>query len=80
MLTMAERKYLLEAVMDAVDGRADVIVHAGMFAEKQTIELAQHAEKCGAAAVSSVPPFFFPSPWKNMKFITKKSPKIPVSR
>lgn len=60
MLTMAERKYLLEAVMDAVDGRADVIVHAGMFAEKQTIELAQHAEKCGAAAVSSVPPFYFP--------------------
>ena len=59
MLTMAERKYNLEQVMKAVDGRADVIANIGLFATEQGIELARHAENLGVAAISSVPPFYF---------------------
>lgn len=59
MLSMEERKYLLEQVMEAVNGRADVIVNIGMFATKHSIELAKHAEKLKVAAISSVPPFYF---------------------
>ena len=60
MLSVKEREYLLEMVMEAVDGRGKVIANIGMFATEQSIELDIHAEKQGVAAVSSVPPFYFP--------------------
>lgn len=59
MLSMDERKYLLEAVAEAVGNRADIIVNIGMFATEHSLALARHAETCGASAVSSVPPFYF---------------------
>ena len=60
LLSAEERRYLTEAVMEAVDGRAEVIVNTGMFATEHGIALARHAEKCGVTAISSVPPFYFP--------------------
>lgn len=60
LLGIEERKKMLEAVMDAADGRADVIANIGVFSTRDGIELAEHAERMGAAAVSSVPPFYFP--------------------
>ena len=60
LLTSEERKQYLEAVMKVVDGRCDVIANIGMFATEHAIELARHAESVGVAAVSSVPPFYFP--------------------
>lgn len=60
LLTPAERKYALEAVLEAVEGKADVIANIGMFATEHGAELAEHAKKAGASAISSVPPFYFP--------------------
>ena len=60
LLSMEERRYLTEAVTEAVDGRADVIVNIGMFATEHGIALARHAGRCGVSAISSVPPFYFP--------------------
>lgn len=60
LLSMEERKYLLETVSEAVDKKADIIVNIGMFATEHSIELAQHAEKKQVSAISSVPPFYFP--------------------
>lgn len=60
MLSVEERKFLLEAVKEAAGEEMDVIVNIGMFATVHSLELARHAEKCGASAVSSVPPFYFP--------------------
>lgn len=60
LLSMEERKYLTEAVTEAVDGRGDVIVNVGMFATEHGITLAEHAQSCGVDAISSVPPFYFP--------------------
>lgn len=60
LLSMEERKEMLEMVMASVAGRVDVIANIGMFATRHGIELAEHAEALGAAAISSVPPFYFP--------------------
>lgn len=60
LLSVEERKYLLEAVKEAAGGQADVIVNIGMFATEHSLELARHAGSRGASAISSVPPFYFP--------------------
>lgn len=60
LLSMEERRFMLEQVMAAVEGRADVIANIGVFATEHGIELAKHAEALGVSAISSVPPFYFP--------------------
>lgn len=60
LLSVQERKYLIDAVTEAACGKADVIVNIGMFATEHSIELAKYAEKKNVSALSSVPPFYFP--------------------
>ena len=59
MMTGDERKKLVEDVIDENRGRLPVIVHIGAISTKNSIDLAKHAEKTGADAVSSVPPFYW---------------------
>jgi len=59
LLSTEERKRVLELVIAVVNGRVDVIANIGVFATEHGIELARHAEETGAAAISSVPPFYF---------------------
>lgn len=59
LLTEEERKNVLETVIKAADGRVPVIAHVGNIGTEKTIQLAKHAEAAGAAAVSSVPPFYY---------------------
>lgn len=59
LLTEQERRAVLETIVKAADGRVPVIAHVGNIGTGKTIELARHAESVGAAAVSSVPPFYF---------------------
>jgi N-acetylneuraminate lyase len=59
MMTPDERKKVVEDVIDENRGRLPIIVHVGAIATKISIDLAKHAEKAGADAVSSVPPFFW---------------------
>ena len=59
LLSMQERKQMLEAVVEAADGKAEVIANIGVFATEHGIELAKHAQKTGVAAISSVQPFYF---------------------
>lgn len=53
-----ERKKSVEIVMDQVAGRIPVIVHVGDVGTAKSIEFARHAERVGADAISSVPPFY----------------------
>lgn len=57
-MTEAERMKVLEAVLEAADG-AFVVAHIGAIATGNSLRLARHAEKAGAGAISSVPPFYF---------------------
>lgn len=58
-MTAEERMRVVEIVLDQVAGRIPVIVHVGDIGTKKSIELARHAEKAGADAISSVPPFYW---------------------
>jgi len=60
LLTQAERQQILEVVTGEAAGRAAVIAHVGCISTAQAIELARHAESCGADAISSVAPFYYP--------------------
>ena len=57
--TVEERKATLEAVMEAVGGKMTVIAHIAAPATRDSIELAQHAEKLGVDAIAMVPGFYY---------------------
>ncbi|MBD2844165.1 N-acetylneuraminate lyase [Paenibacillus sp. IB182496] len=59
MLSMTERKKLLEAAVGAVAKRAKVIAHTGCISTRDSVDLAVHAEQTGADAVSAVVPFYY---------------------
>lgn len=59
LMTEQERKRVVEIILNEVAGRVPVIVQVGAPSTAMTIELAKHAESVGAAAVSSVVPFYY---------------------
>lgn len=67
LLTMDERKDILETVVDTVNGRCAVIAHIGAISQDTAIELASHAEKAGVDAVSSIPPFYYNFTFEEIK-------------
>ncbi len=58
-LPVEVRKAAAAAGVDEIGDRGHKIVHVGALSLRDTIELAQHAQKCGADAVGSLPPFTF---------------------
>jgi len=61
-LTTAERRSLVECAVRASGGRVPVYAHVSLPGTDQVIELAQHAEKAGAAAVIVVTPYHWRPP------------------
>ncbi len=59
LLTLDERKQVLEHVLKAADGRVPVISHVGTIRTKDVIDLADHAMSAGALAVSMIPPYYY---------------------
>lgn len=59
LMSSEERMRQLEITMEEVGDKVPVVVHVGAMSTKASIELAKHAEKLGAAGISSVPPFYF---------------------
>jgi len=59
LMTPEERKKVVEVVIEQTAGRVPIIVHVGAIGTKISIDLAKHAEQCGADAISSVPPFYW---------------------
>ena len=51
-----QRKEVAEAAVDLSPAGAQVIVHVGAPSTDEAVELARHAAKAGATAVSSLPP------------------------
>jgi N-acetylneuraminate lyase len=50
---------IAEIAREETQGKGDLIIHVGAIDLKTAVELAEHAGKIGADAISSVPPFFF---------------------
>lgn len=59
LLTLEERKYILDIVTDEAKGKCTLISHIGCISTGQAIELGKHADKVGVDAVSSIPPFYY---------------------
>ncbi|MHB8063942.1 MAG: N-acetylneuraminate lyase [Ruminiclostridium sp.] len=59
LLTVEERKNILEAVVEASKSRAKIIAHTGSIGTDLTVDLALHAKKSGADAISAVTPFYY---------------------
>ncbi len=59
VMTAKSRMETLETVIDEVGDKATVVAHIGSINFNETLELARHAEKCGADVISSVPPIYF---------------------
>ena len=59
LLTLEERKQILERVIKVADGRVPVISHVGTIRTRDVIELADHAMNAGALAVSMIPPYYY---------------------
>jgi len=61
-LAMSERQQLVETAVAAAGGRVPVLAHVSLPGTDQVIDLAQHAEKAGAAAVIVVTPYHWRPP------------------
>ena len=59
---VAERKLLLENVMEAAGGKLTVIAHVACNNTRDSRELARHAESLGVDAIASIPPIYFRLP------------------
>ncbi len=59
LMTTEERKRVCEIAIETSAGKIPVIVHVGSIDTSTAVELAIHAEKAGARAVASLPPFYF---------------------
>ncbi|WDR06213.1 dihydrodipicolinate synthase family protein [Devosia rhodophyticola] len=62
LMSPEERKRVVEVVVDEVAGRVPVMAHIGAIGTHLSIDLAQHAQKTGVDALSSVPPFYWSFP------------------
>lgn len=62
MQNAEERKQVLEAVMEEVQGELTIIVHVGANSTRESVELAKHAETVGADVISAVPSIYYRLP------------------
>jgi 4-hydroxy-tetrahydrodipicolinate synthase len=59
-LTGAERRLVVETVIDQAAGRVPVVAQTGAQSTAEAIELSQHAEKAGASVLMVVTPYYEP--------------------
>lgn len=59
MMTLEERKTVLETVTAVAAGKAVCICHVGCINADHAVELARHAARHGADLVSAVPPYYY---------------------
>lgn len=59
MMSLAERKQTAEVTIKTAKGKVPVIVMVGSTNNKDSVELAKHAQAAGAKAVAAVGPFYF---------------------
>lgn len=60
--TVADRKLVLENIVDEAKGRLTIIAHVACNSTKESMELAKHAESLGVDAIAAIPPIYFRLP------------------
>lgn len=59
LLTVDERRRIIEIVVNEVGGRVPVIYHVGSISTAEAVALARHGANVGADAISAIPPFYY---------------------
>lgn len=59
LMSVSERKKVVEVAVDQIKNRITVIVHVGTANTADAVKLAKHAEESGADAIGCVPPFYY---------------------
>lgn len=59
LLSLEERKQVVEHTLRAADGRVPVVAHVGTIRTRDAADLAGHAMSAGALAVSMIPPYYY---------------------
>jgi 4-hydroxy-tetrahydrodipicolinate synthase len=80
-LSGAERRLVVETVIDQTAGRVPVVAQTGAQSTAEAIELSQHAEKAGASVLMVVTPYYEPLSIKETKLYLRTvadSVSIPV--
>ncbi|KAF3006675.1 hypothetical protein E8E13_008589 [Curvularia kusanoi] len=80
-MTLEERKQVTELCIRFSADRVPVIAGAGALSTKDTVELAVHAAKAGAAATMIVPPFYDPVNYEQLRDLCKEvyqASEIPI--
>lgn len=67
MLSVEDRKKILDIVTDENAGKAKIIAHVGAISQLQATDLARHAQAAGADMISSICPFYYGFPFKDLK-------------
>lgn len=81
LLDLDERKKVLEVILDEREESKTVIAHIGTPSPAASVKLGKHAEKVGADAVASVPPFYYTHREEEVKKhfeVLKKELNLPV--
>lgn len=66
-MSVEERKQVAAIAVEAAAGRLRVIVHVGSLNPFETADLSRHAERVGADAVASIPPFYYRVGWSTVR-------------
>jgi len=64
MLSPRVRREMAEVAIGATSGSVPVMVHVGAIDRETTLNLAKHASRAGADAVSALPPFYYAYPFE----------------
>lgn len=67
LLSLYERKHILELVAVEAGGKCSIISHIGCISTDQAIELGKHAERVGVDAILSIPPFYYKFSFNEIK-------------
>jgi N-acetylneuraminate lyase len=59
LLEPEERKKIIETVADEAGDEVPFVVHTGALSTRAAVELSVHAQKCGASAISMIPPIYY---------------------
>ena len=82
LLSLEERRRVLETVVDQVQGRAAIIAHIGALATQDAQALAAHAETLNVDAVAAVPPVYFrvddDALYEHYRLIAAAAPHTPL--
>lgn len=82
LLTLEERKKVLEKVLEHTGRKAPVIAHVGTIRTTDAVELAKHAKAAGADAVSLIPPYYYHFSMNEImeyyKTVIRAVPEFPV--